>query len=171
MPSCACRTSIAPKLHFPLKVLACPECRLVQVDEVQRHDALFDSDYVYFSSFSSSWLAHARDYVALVSQRLGLGADSRVMEVASNDGYLLQYFAQRGVPCVGVEPTESTARAARAKGIESIGEFFGEAFAQRFAAERGRCDLVIGNNVLAHVPRHRRLLSPVCARCWRPAAR
>ncbi len=111
--------------HFPLKVLACPECRLVQVDEVQRHDALFDSDYVYFSSFSSSWLAHARDYVALVSRRLELGTDSRVMEVASNDGYLLQYFAQRGVPCVGVEPTESTARAARAKGIESIGEFFG----------------------------------------------
>lgn len=138
--------------HFPLKVLACPKCRLVQVDEVQRHDALFDSDYVYFSSFSTSWLAHARDYVTLASRRLGLGAHSRVMEVASNDGYLLQYFAQRGVPCVGVEPTESTARAARAKGIESIGEFFGKALAQRFAAERGRCDLVIGNNVLAHVP-------------------
>jgi hypothetical protein len=138
--------------HLPLKVLVCPGCRLVQVDELQRHDALFSDDYVYFSSFSASWLAHARDYVALAMQRLGLGPDSLVMELASNDGYLLQYFREQGVPCVGVEPTESTARVARAKGIESIGEFFGRDFARRFAGERRRCDLVLGNNVLAHVP-------------------
>jgi SAM-dependent methyltransferase len=133
--------------------MACPECRLVQVDEVQRHDALFSSDYVYFSSFSSSWLAHAERYVEQACARLRLGRDSLVVEVASNDGYLLQYVAARGIPCVGIEPTAGTAEAARAKGIETIVEFFGEAFARRFVAGRGRkADLVLGNNVLAHVP-------------------
>ncbi|MEP7301208.1 MAG: class I SAM-dependent methyltransferase [Caldimonas sp.] len=140
------------ELHFPLKVMTCPECRLVQVDELQRHDALFPNDYVYFSSFSSSWLAHAERYVAQVSERLSLGRDSLVMEVASNDGYLLQYVAARGIPCVGVEPTAGTAEAARARGIETIGEFFGSAFARRFATERRKADLILGNNVLAHVP-------------------
>ena len=138
--------------HFPLKVLTCPVCWLVQIDEVQRHDALFSNDYVYFSSYSSSWLAHARRYVDEVSERLSLGASSLVLEVASNDGYLLQYVAQRGIPCVGIEPTAGTAEAARAKGIESIVEFFGRGFGRRFAAERRRADLVLGNNVLAHVP-------------------
>ncbi len=141
-----------PELHFPLKVLTCPECRLVQVDEVQRHDALFSNDYVYFSSYSSSWLAHARRYVERVSARLSLGPSSLVMEVASNDGYLLQYVAERGIPCVGIEPTAGTAEAARARGIETIGEFFGTAFAERFAAQRRKADLILGNNVLAHVP-------------------
>jgi SAM-dependent methyltransferase len=140
------------ELFFPLKVLTCPECRLVQVDEVQRHDALFSSDYLYFSSYSSSWLAHSRAYVEQVTERLALGSASLVMEVASNDGYLLQYVAQRGIPCVGIEPTASTALAARGKGIETIEEFFGSDFARRFAAERGLADLVLGNNVLAHVP-------------------
>ena len=138
--------------HFPLKVLACPDCALVQVDELQRHDSLFGDDYVYFSSYSASWLAHARAYVEQAVERLGLGPRSLVMEVASNDGYLLQYLQQRDIPCVGVEPTESTARVARERGIDSIGEFFGLAFARRFVAERRRCDLVLGNNVLAHVP-------------------
>jgi len=138
--------------HYPLKVYSCPKCALVQIDEVQRPDALFSDDYVYFSSFSSSWLAHARAYVDLACDRLQLTQRSRVMEVASNDGYLLQYMAQRGVPCVGIEPTASTARVARERGIETIGEFFGADFARRFAAERGRADLVLGNNVLAHVP-------------------
>jgi len=140
------------ELHFPLKVLACPECALVQVDEVQRRDALFSDDYVYFSSYSDSWLAHARAYVEQVVQRLALGPRSLVMEVASNDGYLLQYLQRRDIPCVGIEPTASTARVARERGIESIGEFFGHGFAQRFAALRRPCDLVLGNNVLAHVP-------------------
>ena len=138
--------------HFPLKVLSCPECRLVQVDEVQRPDALFSNDYVYFSSYSSSWLAHAQRYVEQAVERLSLGPSSLVMEVASNDGYLLQYVAGRGVPCVGIEPTASTADAARARGIETIGEFFGTAFALRFAAQRRKADLILGNNVLAHVP-------------------
>jgi SAM-dependent methyltransferase len=141
-----------PELHFPLKVLTCPECRLVQVDEVQRHDALFSSDYVYFSSYSSSWLAHAERYVEAATARLGLGAGSLVIEVASNDGYLLLYVAARGIPCVGIEPTAGTAEAARARGIETIVEFFGAAFARRFVAERRRADLILGNNVLAHVP-------------------
>jgi 2-polyprenyl-3-methyl-5-hydroxy-6-metoxy-1,4-benzoquinol methylase len=141
-----------PDTYLPLKVLACPECALVQVDELQRHDALFSDDYVYFSSYSTSWLTHARDYVTRVIDRLALHSRSLVMEVASNDGYLLQYLQQRDIPCVGIEPTESTARVARSRGIESIGEFFGLEFARRFVAQRGRCDLVLGNNVLAHVP-------------------
>jgi SAM-dependent methyltransferase len=141
-----------PETYLPLKVLACPVCALVQVDELQRHDALFSDDYVYFSSYSTSWLAHARDYVARVVERLKLHSSSLVMEVASNDGYLLQYLQQRDIPCVGIEPTDSTARAAHSRGIETIGEFFGLEFAQRFVTQRGRCDLVLGNNVLAHVP-------------------
>jgi trans-aconitate methyltransferase len=138
--------------HLPLKVYTCPDCKLVQVDEIQRHDALFSSDYVYFSSFSSSWLAHARRYVEQAVDRLALGPQSLVVEVASNDGYLLQYVQQRGIRCVGIEPTASTAAAARAKGIESVESFFGADFARRFVAERGHADLLLGNNVLAHVP-------------------
>jgi len=140
------------ELYLPLKVLACRECGLVQIDEPQRREQLFCGDYVYYSSYSSSWLAHAERYVDQAVERLGLGASSRVMEVASNDGYLLQFVARRGIPCVGVEPTAGTAAVARAKGIETIGEFFGREFARRFVAERGPVDLVLGNNVLAHVP-------------------
>ena len=140
------------ELHFPLKVLTCPACHLVQVDEVQRHDALFSADYVYFSSYSTSWLAHAKAYVEQVCERLALGPSSSVVEVASNDGYLLQYMAQRGVPCLGIEPTTGTAEAARAKGIETLTEFFGRELATRLRAERGPADLLLGNNVLAHVP-------------------
>ena len=140
------------ELHFPLKVYTCAGCKLVQVDEVQRHDALFSDDYVYFSSYSSSWLAHARRYVDQVADRLTLGADSLVMEIASNDGYLLQYVQARGIGCVGIEPTASTAAVARGLGIESIESFFGASFARQFAAERRQADLVLGNNVLAHVP-------------------
>ena len=141
-----------PELHFPLKVYTCGECKLVQVDEVQRQDALFSDDYVYFSSYSSSWLAHARRYVDQVVDRLSLGADSLVMEIASNDGYVLQYIQARGIDCVGIEPTASTAAVARGKGIERIESFFGEGFARQFVAERRQADLVLGNNVLAHVP-------------------
>jgi SAM-dependent methyltransferase len=142
----------AAEAHWPLKAYVCPCCLLVQLDEVQRHDVLFSDDYVYFSSYSRSWLEHARGYVDEACARLDLTQRSRVLEVASNDGYLLQYFAQRGIGCVGVEPTAGTAAAARERGIDTIGEFFGDAFAQRFVAARGRMDLVLGNNVLAHVP-------------------
>ena len=142
----------APEVYFPLRLFTCPTCHLVQVDEVQKHDALFSSDYVYFSSYSRTWLAHAEKYVQLVVERLGLDQHSLVMEIASNDGYLLQYVKARGIPCVGVEPTASTAAAARARGIESLERFFGQGFAQEFVASRRPADLVIGNNVLAHVP-------------------
>lgn len=142
----------APEAHFPLKLFVCGECRLVQVDEVQSHDAIFDHDYVYFSSFSTSWLDHARRYVDRAVSRLALDANSLVMEIASNDGYLLQYVKERGIPCVGIEPTGGTADAARAKGIETIQQFFGLAFARDFVAARGRADLIAGNNVFAHVP-------------------
>ena len=140
------------EMHFPLKVLSCPECRLVQVDEVRRHDALFSADYVYFSSYSTSWLAHAKAYVEQACERLALGSSSSVVEVASNDGYLLQYVAERGIPCLGIEPTAGTAQVARAKGIETLTEFFGRDLATRLRAERGPADLLLGNNVLAHVP-------------------
>jgi SAM-dependent methyltransferase len=141
-----------PELHFPLKVLHCRVCLLVQVDEVQSHRALFAPDYVYFSSYSSSWLAHAERFVGEAVGRLGLGPRSLVVEVASNDGYLLQHVRARGIPCVGIEPTAGTAAAARARGVETLEAFFGRAFAASFAAQRGRADLIVGNNVLAHVP-------------------
>lgn len=142
----------APELYFPLRLFTCSSCYLVQVDEVQKHDALFSSDYVYFSSYSRTWLAHAENYVQLAVERLGLNPRSLVVEVASNDGYLLQYVKARGIPCVGVEPTASTAAAARERGIENVERFFGEGFAQDFITQRRAADLVIGNNVLAHVP-------------------
>ena len=141
-----------PESYFPLRLFTCAACHLVQVDEVQNHDALFSSDYVYFSSYSRTWLAHAEAYVETVTTRLGLDQRSLVMEVASNDGYLLQYVKARGIPCIGVEPTASTAAAAREKGIESVERFFGRQFAQEFVASHRTVDLLIGNNVLAHVP-------------------
>jgi len=142
----------APETYFPLRLYTCPECRLVQVDEVQRHDALFSSDYVYFSSYSRTWLTHAERYVTCAVERLNLGPNHLVMEIASNDGYLLQYVNARGIPCVGIEPTAGTAAAARERGVETIEHFFGEGFAKEFATTRRKADLVIGNNVLAHVP-------------------
>lgn len=142
----------APEAWFPLKLFTCTECHLVQVDEVQKHDALFSKDYVYFSSYSRSWLAHAERFVERAAQRLRLGPESLVLEVASNDGYLLQYVKARDIPCVGIEPTAGTAAAARARGIETIEQFFGERFAREFAAARRSADLVVANNVLAHVP-------------------
>jgi SAM-dependent methyltransferase len=142
----------APETYFPLRLHTCRRCFLVQVDEIQRHDALFSSTYAYFSSYSRTWLAHAEKYVEQVCTRLRLNASSLVMEVASNDGYLLQYVRARSIPCIGIEPTASTAAAARERGIESLERFFGRALAEELRAERGRVDLWIGNNVLAHVP-------------------
>lgn len=142
----------APELHFPLRLYTCTDCHLVQVDEVQKHDALFSSDYAYFSSYSRTWLAHAERYVSHTVERLGLGPHDLVMEIASNDGYLLQYVKARGIPCIGVEPTASTAASARDRGIETLEQFFGEYFARDFVATRRQASLVIANNVLAHVP-------------------
>lgn len=142
----------APEAWFPLKLFTCRNCLLVQVDEVQSHAELFAPDYVYYSSFSRSWLAHAERYVERTAARLELGRDSLVMEIASNDGYLLQYVAARGIPCIGIEPTTGTANVARQKGIETLERFFGRDFAAEFVRERRTADLIVANNVLAHVP-------------------
>lgn len=142
----------APETWFPLKLFTCDKCYLVQIDEVQSHAELFSSNYVYYSSFSRSWLAHAERYVEKAVARLGLNRQSLVMEIASNDGYLLQYIKARNIPCVGIEPTAGTAKAAQEKGIETIMRFFNREFAEEFKRERGPADLIIANNVLAHVP-------------------
>jgi SAM-dependent methyltransferase len=141
-----------PEADYPLKVLVCDSCWLVQTEDHAAADELFEEDYAYFSSFSPSWLDHARRYVEAMIERFGLGPESCVAEVAANDGYLLQYVAQAGIPCYGIEPTASTARAARDKGIDVIGEFFGVALGQRLADEGRSADLTAANNVLAHVP-------------------
>lgn len=146
------QTLHAPEKHFPLRVLVCTECWLVQTEDYAGADELFSADYAYFSSYSTTWLEHAERYVADMAQRFSLNGDSHIVEVAANDGYLLQYAKARGIPCLGIEPTTSTANAARAKGIEIVEEFFGVGLARRLAAQGRQADLVAANNVLAHVP-------------------
>jgi SAM-dependent methyltransferase len=141
-----------PEKWFPLRVLVCIECWLVQTEEYAGADELFPADYAYFSSFSSSWLRHAEKYVSLMIDRLGLDSTSHVVEIAANDGYLLQYFMLNGIPCLGVEPTSGTAAAARKKGIEIVEDFFGTRLAKTLVAQDRQADLVVANNVLAHVP-------------------
>ena len=141
-----------PELWFPLRVLVCPTCWLVQTQDFARADELFDADYAYFSGFSASWLAHAKRYVQDMIERFALDNGSLVIEVAANDGYLLQYVQEMDIPCLGVEPTASTAGAAREKGIPIVQEFFGVALGERLAAEGHQADLTAANNVLAHVP-------------------
>lgn len=136
----------------PLKVAVCQQCWLVQTEDYTSADSLFDAEYAYFSSFSSTWLAHADKYVAEMVERFGLTSDSRVVEIAANDGYLLQYVAGRGIPCLGVEPTRSTAQAAREKGLEIRELFFGRDTASQLIADGWSADLMAANNVLAHVP-------------------
>jgi len=142
----------APEKWYPLRVFTCTSCWLVQTEDYAHFEELFASDYAYFSSFSSSWLEHAERYVEQVADRFDLGASSHVIEVASNDGYLLQYVKNKGIPCLGIEPTHSTAQAARAKGIEVIEKFFGVALADVLVARGLTADLAVANNVLAHVP-------------------
>lgn len=136
---------------YPLHAFVCSECFLVQLEEFESPDEIF-SDYVYFSSYSDSWLAHAKAFVAKVSNRFGFNANSLVMELASNDGYLLQYFKERDVPILGIEPASNVAEVARQAGIDTIDEFFGVALAEKLRSEGRTCDLLVGNNVLAHVP-------------------
>lgn len=140
------------EMFHPLQPLVCEQCWLVQLPEGIKEGDHFHDDYVYFSSFSTSWLEHAERYVADISARLGLDAGSRVMEIASNDGYLLQYFVRAGIPCLGIEPSANTAAAARAKGVDTRELFFGKDSATQLAQEGWRVDLLLGNNVLAHVP-------------------
>jgi hypothetical protein len=141
-----------PETFYPLKVYTCTRCFLVQIDEYKKSDAIFNSDYVYFSSFSTTWLEHSRKYTELMVERFGFGKQSLVAEVASNDGYLLQYFREKGIPVLGIEPTANTARVAIDKGIDTVIDFFGVRLATRLAAEGKKADLLLGNNVLAHVP-------------------
>jgi SAM-dependent methyltransferase len=146
------QTLNAPEKWFPLRVLVCTECWLVQTEDFAGAAELFDADYAYFSSFSSTWLSHAGRYVADMTDRFSLSAASHVVEIAANDGYLLQYVSKRGIPCLGVEPTASTAAAARGKGIDIIEDFFGVRLARELAAQGKQADLAVANNVLAHVP-------------------
>lgn len=139
-----------PETYFPLKVFVCDKCWLVQVDELEKADAIFNNEYTYFSSYSTSWLQHAKAYTDYMTERFGLDQNSLVVEVASNDGYLLQYFKERNIPVLGVEPTANTAQVAIEKGIENIVDFFGSNLAE--SKLKGKADLILGNNVLAHVP-------------------
>ncbi len=136
---------------YPLCAWVCERCFLVQLDEYVSPSEIFN-DYAYFSSFSTSWLEHARAYTEKMIDMLGLGSESRVVELASNDGYLLQYFAARGVGVLGVEPAANVAEAAIAKGIETVVKFFGVQTARELRDSHGPADLLLGNNVLAHVP-------------------
>lgn len=141
-----------PERWFPLRVLVCERCWLVQTEDFADAAELFSAEYAYFSSFSTSWLAHAERYVADMVAMLSLSTESHVVEVAANDGYLLQYVRGRGIPCTGIEPTARTAAAARDKGIPIVEDFFGIRLAQELVVQGRSADLVAANNVLAHVP-------------------
>ena len=136
---------------FPLHVYVCERCLLVQLEELASPEAIF-SDYAYFSSYSDAWLKHAETYTDRMIERFGYGANSLVIELASNDGYLLQYFRKRRVPVLGIEPAANVAKVAEEKGIPTLVKFFGVAVAEELAKEGKRADLLLGNNVLAHVP-------------------
>lgn len=140
------------EMFYPLKTCVCEACWLVQLESSPDSSAHFHEDYVYFSSFSSGWVEHARRYVEAMTARLSLDSQSRVMELASNDGYLLQFFGKAGIPALGIEPTANTAAAARLKGVETREMFFGRDSAAALAADGWTVDLLLGNNVLAHVP-------------------
>lgn len=141
----------APETWYPLRVLVCQACWLVQTQEHGAGDVLFGDDYAYFSGYSRSWLAHAQTYVRAMVDRFNLDPRSMVAEIGANDGYLLQFVRQADVPCYGVEPT-GTAAAARDKGLEIVQDFFGVALARRLRAQGRQADLLVANNVLAHVP-------------------
>jgi SAM-dependent methyltransferase len=142
----------APEKWYPLRVMVCEHCWLVQTRDFAKADELFSADYAYYSSYSTSWLDHSRRYVEAMIERFRLDASSHVVEVASNDGYLLQYVRAAGIPCTGVEPTAGTAQVARARGIETVESFFGVSLASRMAERGQSADLTVANNVLAHVP-------------------
>lgn len=143
---------LSPEKWYPLKVLVCDQCWLVQTQDFVQADEMFSEDYAYFSSCSSSWLAHAQQYVSQMTARFALNDNHTIVEIAANDGYLLQYVKAQQIPCYGIEPTHSTASAAREKGIDIVENFFTVELAKQLA-EQNRCaDLIAANNVLAHVP-------------------
>jgi SAM-dependent methyltransferase len=152
-----CQTVIRPEQRndmepfYPLHCYVCEECYLVQLEEYVAPADIF-TEYAYFSGFSDSWLKHASDYVDMITERLGLDESSSVVELASNDGYLLQYFVQKGIPALGIEPAANVAKAAEEKGVPTVVEFFGAGLAQRLRDEGKSANLILGNNVLAQVP-------------------
>ena len=137
-----------PESFYTLKLFVCENCKLVQIDEYKKSDDIFNQNYAYFSSYSTSWLKHAKNYVEMIVDKLSLNETSYVTEIASNDGYLLQFFQEKLIPCVGIEPTSSTASVAKQKGIEIIEDFFNANLAKNLK----KSDLILGNNVIAHVP-------------------
>ena len=141
-----------PEVFYPLKVYTCHECFLVQLDEYKKSDAIFNSDYVYFSSYSTTWLSHAKAYTEEMVRRFNYNQQSQVIELASNDGYLLQYFLEKNIPVLGIEPTANTAAVAIEKGIDTVVDFFGTKLAKKLVEQNKKADLLLGNNVLAHVP-------------------
>lgn len=153
-----CQNQIKPEqlnhaeLFYPLHAYVCDNCFLVQLEEFVAPENIFANEYAYFSSYSVSWVQHAKQYVDMIMNRFSLNSESFAMEIASNDGYLLQHFVNRDVPCLGIEPAENCAEAAKSKGVKSVTEFFGVDTAKKVALEYGKPDLLLGNNVLAHVP-------------------
>jgi len=141
-----------PEIFYPLKVYTCTNCFLIQVDEYKKSDAIFNNDYAYFSSYSTGWLAHSKEYVEKMIGRFDFNSRSAIIEIASNDGYLLQYFKKHNIPVLGIEPSANTAVVAANKGIETIVDFFGVRLAKELSASGKKADLLLGNNVLAHVP-------------------
>lgn len=141
-----------PELYYPLRLKVCTQCWLVQTEDYAQADELFLPDYAYFSSTSSSWLAHAKEYSVNIINSLGLNKNSYVIEIASNDGYLLKNFVEEKIPCLGIEPTDSTADAAEKQGVPVLRKFFGSKLAWKLKQQGKQADLIIGNNVYAHVP-------------------
>ncbi|MDH5359391.1 MAG: class I SAM-dependent methyltransferase [Gammaproteobacteria bacterium] len=141
-----------PEKYFPLKLFVCDKCWLVQTEDYNDASELFSSDYAYFSSISSGWLNHAYEYSQMITDRLALDSNSLVIEIAANDGYLLKNFVNTNIPCLGIEPTDSTADAAESLNIPVIREFFGASLAKKLVKEKKQADLIAGNNVYAHVP-------------------
>ena len=141
-----------PEITYPLRIMVCENCWLVQTEDYADAEELFNNDYAYFSSTSSSWLNHAYNYCETISQKLKLSKDSFVVELASNDGYLLRNFVKLGIPCLGIEPTKKTAQVSRDLGVDVKEIFFSKNVALKLVAEGRKADLIIGNNVYAHVP-------------------
>jgi len=143
---------VEEEVYYPLHLYICEKCLLVQIAEFKKSNEIFNSEYAYFSSYSTTWLEHCKNYCSMMKQRFGLNSNSFVVEIASNDGYLLQYFKQESIPCLGIEPTESTAKIAIEKGIETMIEFFGKEISIKISKKYQKANLILGNNVLAHVP-------------------
>lgn len=141
-----------PEVFYPLKLYVCNNCFLVQIDEYKKSSEIFNEKYAYFSSFSKTWLEHAKNYVEIVIERFNLNKYSYVVEIGSNDGYLLQYFQKFNIPCLGIEPASNTAAVAKERGIDVIEDYFGSSLAKKLANQNKKADLLLGNNVLAHVP-------------------